>query len=152
MVFFASPAAPFAYAFWPILPKCFTRNIFFRSWPKTLQRLRHLAGFGEVGSREKLVLLTGDRSGLAWPGSFADSEPSPKAAAQIAAAQIAAPILAAAPVIKQSPGAFDCAVVRRDIGGRGDIGVTQIAHRLGVSPATLYRYMPAARTANTPGV
>jgi DNA invertase Pin-like site-specific DNA recombinase len=29
----------------------------------------------------------------------------------------------------------------------GDIGVTQIAHRLGVSPATLYRYMPAARTA-----
>src|SRR6516225_10092528 len=33
-----------------------------------------------------------------------------------------------------------------------DIGVTQIAHRLGVSPATLYRYMPAARTANTPGV
>jgi hypothetical protein len=31
-----------------------------------------------------------------------------------------------------------------------DIGVTQIAHRLGVSPATLYRYMPAARTANTP--
>jgi predicted transcriptional regulator YheO len=33
-----------------------------------------------------------------------------------------------------------------------DIGVTQIAHRLGVSPATLYRYMPAARAANTPGV
>jgi DNA invertase Pin-like site-specific DNA recombinase len=33
-----------------------------------------------------------------------------------------------------------------------DIGVTQIAHRLGVSPATLYRYMPAARTANSPGV
>ena len=31
-----------------------------------------------------------------------------------------------------------------------DIGVTQIAHRLGVSPATLYRYMPAARTANAP--
>jgi hypothetical protein len=26
----------------------------------------------------------------------------------------------------------------------------QIAHRLGVSPATLYRYIPAARTANTP--
>jgi hypothetical protein len=26
------------------------------------------------------------------------------------------------------------------------------AHRLGVSPATLYRYIPAARTANTPGV
>ena len=33
-----------------------------------------------------------------------------------------------------------------------DIGVTQIAHRLGVSPATLYRYIPAARTANTPSV
>src|SRR5207237_10659456 len=33
-----------------------------------------------------------------------------------------------------------------------DIGVTQIAHRLGVSPATLYRYLPAARTANTTGV
>jgi DNA-binding MurR/RpiR family transcriptional regulator len=33
-----------------------------------------------------------------------------------------------------------------------DIGVTQIAHRLGVSPATLYRCIPAARTANTPGV
>ena len=32
-----------------------------------------------------------------------------------------------------------------------DIGVTQIARRLGVSPATLYRYIPAARTANTPG-
>jgi Helix-turn-helix domain of resolvase/Resolvase, N terminal domain len=30
-----------------------------------------------------------------------------------------------------------------------DIGVTQIAHRLGVSPATLYRYIPAAQTANT---
>jgi DNA invertase Pin-like site-specific DNA recombinase len=29
-----------------------------------------------------------------------------------------------------------------------DIGVTQIAHRLGVSPATLYRYIPAARTAH----
>ena len=33
-----------------------------------------------------------------------------------------------------------------------DIGVTQIAHRLGVSPATLYRYIPAARTAHTSGV
>src|SRR6266478_6064460 len=33
-----------------------------------------------------------------------------------------------------------------------DIGVTQIANRLGVSPATLYRYIPAARTANSPGV
>ena len=33
-----------------------------------------------------------------------------------------------------------------------DIGVTQIAHRLGVSPATLYRYIPAARTANLPEI
>ena len=33
-----------------------------------------------------------------------------------------------------------------------DIGVTQIAHRLGVSPATLYRYIPAARTAYASGV
>ena len=33
-----------------------------------------------------------------------------------------------------------------------DIGVTQIAHRLGISPATLYRYIPAARTANAPDV
>jgi DNA invertase Pin-like site-specific DNA recombinase len=33
-----------------------------------------------------------------------------------------------------------------------DIAVTQIAQRLGVSSATLYRYIPAARTANNPGV
>jgi DNA invertase Pin-like site-specific DNA recombinase len=33
-----------------------------------------------------------------------------------------------------------------------DIGVTQIAHRLGVSLATLYRYIPAARTTNLPDV
>ena len=33
-----------------------------------------------------------------------------------------------------------------------DIGVTRIAHRLGVSPATLYRYIPAARTAHLPDV
>jgi len=33
-----------------------------------------------------------------------------------------------------------------------DIGVTQIAHRLGVSPATLYRYIPAARTAHMPDI
>jgi DNA invertase Pin-like site-specific DNA recombinase len=33
-----------------------------------------------------------------------------------------------------------------------DIGMTQIAHRLGVSSAMLYRYIPAPRTANTPGV
>jgi DNA invertase Pin-like site-specific DNA recombinase len=32
-----------------------------------------------------------------------------------------------------------------------DMGVTQIAHRLGVSPAPLYRYIPAARS-NTPTV
>lgn len=30
-----------------------------------------------------------------------------------------------------------------------DIGVAQIAHRLNVSPATLYRYIPAARSANS---
>jgi predicted DNA binding protein len=29
-----------------------------------------------------------------------------------------------------------------------DIGVTDIAHRLGVSPATLYRHIPAARASN----
>jgi hypothetical protein len=33
-----------------------------------------------------------------------------------------------------------------------DIGVTQIAHRLGVSPAILYRYIPAARAANASDV
>jgi DNA invertase Pin-like site-specific DNA recombinase len=33
-----------------------------------------------------------------------------------------------------------------------DIGVTQIAHRLGVSPATLHRYIPGARSARTPGI
>jgi DNA invertase Pin-like site-specific DNA recombinase len=31
-----------------------------------------------------------------------------------------------------------------------DIGVAQIADRLGASPATLDRYIPAARTANAP--
>jgi predicted transcriptional regulator len=29
-----------------------------------------------------------------------------------------------------------------------DIAVTQITHLLGVSPATLYRYLPVARTAD----
>jgi predicted transcriptional regulator YheO len=50
-------------------------------------------------------------------------------------------------------------VVRKAAAGRTaklkrvpDVAVTQIAQRLGVSPATLYRYLPAARTANTPGV
>src|SRR6201997_3831388 len=33
-----------------------------------------------------------------------------------------------------------------------DIAVAQIAQRLGISPATLYRYIPAARTANLPDV
>ena len=42
--------------------------------------------------------------------------------------------------------------VARALLANPDIGVTQIAHRLGVSPATLYRYIPAARTANLPGV
>jgi hypothetical protein len=40
--------------------------------------------------------------------------------------------------------------VARALLANPDIGVTQIAHRLGVSPATLYRYIPAARTANPP--
>jgi DNA invertase Pin-like site-specific DNA recombinase len=40
--------------------------------------------------------------------------------------------------------------VARALLANPDIGVTQIAHRLGVSPATLYRYIPAARTANLP--
>jgi AraC-like DNA-binding protein len=30
-----------------------------------------------------------------------------------------------------------------------DITVAEVADRLGVSPATLYRYLPAARTANS---
>jgi DNA invertase Pin-like site-specific DNA recombinase len=42
--------------------------------------------------------------------------------------------------------------VARSLLANPNIGVTQIAHRLGVSPATLYRYIPAARTANTPSV
>jgi hypothetical protein len=33
-----------------------------------------------------------------------------------------------------------------------DIGVTQIAHRLGVSPVDALSVHPAARTANTSGV
>ena len=31
-----------------------------------------------------------------------------------------------------------------------DIGVTQITHRLGVSPATLYRYIPAGTNREYP--
>ena len=46
----------------------------------------------------------------------------------------------------------DGIVVAKAMLSNPDIGVLQIAHRLGVSPATLYRYIPAARTANTPGV
>src|SRR5277367_6726038 len=42
--------------------------------------------------------------------------------------------------------------VARALLANPDIGVTQIAHRLGVSPATLYRYIPAARAANTPSI
>ena len=53
-------------------------------------------------------------------------------------------------VINSSPG--DLKPVFEAMLANPDIGVTQIAHRLGVSPATLYRYMPAARTANTPDV
>jgi hypothetical protein len=33
-----------------------------------------------------------------------------------------------------------------------EIGVTQIAHRLGLSPARLYGYIPAARTVIRQGV
>jgi hypothetical protein len=33
-----------------------------------------------------------------------------------------------------------------------DIGMTQTAHRLGVSPETLCRYIPTARRANIPDV
>ena len=42
--------------------------------------------------------------------------------------------------------------VARALLANPDISVTQIAHRLGVSQATLYRYIPAARTANAPNV
>ena len=42
--------------------------------------------------------------------------------------------------------------VARALLANPDISVTQITHRLGVSPATLYRYIPAARTANAPNV
>ena len=46
---------------------------------------------------------------------------------------------------------------RRHRGCQGDAGQPRhrrhpIAHRLGVSLVTLYRYLPAARTANSPGV
>jgi len=34
--------------------------------------------------------------------------------------------------------------------GNPDITVAEVAERMGVSPATLYRYLPAARTANSP--
>jgi len=42
--------------------------------------------------------------------------------------------------------------VARALLANPDISVTQIAHRLGVSPATVYRYIPAARTANASNV
>jgi DNA invertase Pin-like site-specific DNA recombinase len=35
---------------------------------------------------------------------------------------------------------------RRGAARQSRLSVTQIAHRLGVSPATLYRYIPAARS------
>jgi DNA invertase Pin-like site-specific DNA recombinase len=38
--------------------------------------------------------------------------------------------------------------VARSLLANPDITVSQIADRLGVSPATLYRYIPSARTAN----
>ena len=40
--------------------------------------------------------------------------------------------------------------VARTLLANPDITVTDVADRLGVAPATLYRYMPAARTANNP--
>jgi hypothetical protein len=45
----------------------------------------------------------------------------------------------------------DLEKARRHFLANPDIDVTQIAHRLGVLPATLYRYIPAVRPANTPG-
>jgi hypothetical protein len=65
--------------------------------------------------------------------------------------------------LKTSPGNFQAWLalpgrLEKEFAGRirkgagADIGVTQIAHRLGVLSATLYRYLPAARTANSPGV
>ncbi len=41
--------------------------------------------------------------------------------------------------------------VARTLLANPDITVGDVADRLGVSPATLYRYLPAARTANTAG-
>ena len=40
--------------------------------------------------------------------------------------------------------------VARTLLANPDITVADVAERLGVSPATLYRYLPAARAANTP--
>jgi DNA invertase Pin-like site-specific DNA recombinase len=40
--------------------------------------------------------------------------------------------------------------VARTLLANPDITVAEIADRMGVSPATLYRYLPAARTANSP--
>jgi len=40
--------------------------------------------------------------------------------------------------------------VARTLLANPDITVADVADRIGVSPATLYRYLPAARTANSP--
>jgi DNA invertase Pin-like site-specific DNA recombinase len=40
--------------------------------------------------------------------------------------------------------------VARTLLANPDITITDVADRLGVSSATLYRYLPAARTANSP--
>src|SRR5208337_5322355 len=42
--------------------------------------------------------------------------------------------------------------VARTLLANPDITVANIADRIGVSPATLYRYLPAARSANSPDV
>ena len=42
--------------------------------------------------------------------------------------------------------------VARTLLANPDITVADVADRIGVSPATLYRYIPAARAANAPDV
>jgi len=42
----------------------------------------------------------------------------------------------------------DDLVIAKTLLANPDITVVEVADRLGVSPATLYRYLPAARTAH----
>jgi DNA invertase Pin-like site-specific DNA recombinase len=42
--------------------------------------------------------------------------------------------------------------VARTLLANPDITLADVADRIGVSPATLYRYLPAARTANAPDI